>query len=192
MYGRSAFVTVGFVMSTTALIIIGVICLMIFSGMTGIVGGYFLFAGKFSGNGAMMDDLMNIVADVVPALESESPAPIAPAAPAAAVSVPVEGGPSAAGLDPSFAPTLAPSGPMVATASAPARPSQGDLSLDDFFSDFSVDVTTMSGDIPIMTEAAANRPGESSNKSQNQRPKRPETEPVDDSQVLGERAPEGA
>lgn len=175
-------------MSTTALIIAGVFCLMFFSAMTGIIGGYFLFAGKFTGDAAIFDDLVDIVSDVIPDFESEAPPAPNPvhvsAAPVAKQSVPI--------FDPTTALTLAPPAPKSEAASAPpvvTRPSQGDLSLDDFFSDFSVAAGDMSGDIPGPS-GAANADDVGLDEFFDSPPPAPRGESVADDQIL-ESASEG-
>ena len=164
-------------MGTTTLLIIAVICLMSFSAMTGLIGGYFLFAGKFSPDGSIVDDLMATVssppglstADIASQDLVQSQAPVS--------------------ADPAMAPTLAPPSPVAANASASVlKVSQGDLSLDDFFTDFSVDAVNMSGDLPLMGESAANRQSGTGDLGSG----RPKTESVDDGQVLSEVSPEGA
>jgi hypothetical protein len=164
----------GILMGTTTLLIIAVICLMSFSAMTGLIGGYFFFAGKFAGGGSIVDDLVTAV--------SESPV--------ALLDAPHEELATQA-QDPASAPTLAPEAPSSSaeTTKPTSRPSQGDLSLDDFFTDFSVDAVNMSGDLPQISEAAANRQGTGDLEPPS---RRPQTEPVDASQVLDEALPEGA
>ena len=53
--------------SETVLVIIVVVCLTFLSAMTGIVGGYFYLAGKFSGEASILEDLVSAVSAPAPA-----------------------------------------------------------------------------------------------------------------------------
>jgi hypothetical protein len=163
-------------MGTNALVIIAVVCLLCLLILIGLVGGYFVLAVKFTGDGSIIDDLVAAVSEPAPSRVSVAPN-------RSSASIPAH--------DPAVAPTIVPDAPASASASLGIRPSQGDLSLDDFFTDFSADAVNMSGDIPQMSNAATNREsGSASNERTAAR--RPNTLPVDASQVIDEALPEGA
>ena len=133
-------------MQETALILTVILCLIGLASMAGFVGGYLFLTGSFDGERPIIDDITAFVTGEEPPPRTPAVAPsvLPQTGDGSAVSVgaPANATPSDSGL--SY------SGPL----DVPKRPSQGDLSLDDFFADFSLDVANMSGDLPPLADAA--------------------------------------
>ena len=130
-------------MQETALILTAVLSLIGLASMAGFVGGYLFLTGSFDGERPIIDDITAFVT-------GEEPPPRTSV-------VASETAPSKEGLRDESIPAnqssgFSYSGPL----DIPKRPSQGDLSLDDFFADFSLDVANMSGDLPSLPVEASN------------------------------------
>ena len=162
-------------MQETALILTAILCLIGLASMAGFVGGYLFLTGSFDGQRPIIDDITSF-------FTGEEPAPRIVPPKASASKQATDGSVSSLPAGSSSAPGLSYSGPL----DVPKRPSQGDLSLDDFFADFSLDVAHMSGDLPPIADAANSSSADEKESSVSYRKTEPAAPPD------GSTAPEGA
>ena len=143
--------------------------------MAGFVGGYLFLTGSFDGQRPIIDDITSF-------FTGEEPAPRTVEPKASALKQSTDSSAPSLPADSLSSAGLSYSGPL----DLPKRPSQGDLSLDDFFADFSLDVANMSGDLPPTVDAANSYLADEKESSVSYR----KTEPAAPSD--GSKAPEGA
>jgi|GEM_PF-6784036 len=162
-------------MQETALILTAILCLIGLASMAGFVGGYLFLTGSFDGQRPIIDDITSF-------FTGEEPAPRTVEPKASALKQSTDSSAPSLPADSLSSAGLSYSGPL----DLPKRPSQGDLSLDDFFADFSLDVANMSGDLPPTVDAANSYLADEKESSVSYR----KTEPAAPSD--GSKAPEGA